>query len=122
MIDEETIVTVRAVKMAKSRYEYVKLFEKDDSLLPNTWIIVRLDGRGFHGYFPSRNMVLRGRFSKAHNFTKPNDVNALKLMNTAAKAIMRELSSDITLAYGDSDEYRYVYSVAPVGVLIIVFC
>jgi len=35
-------------------------------------------------------------------------MNALKLMNTAAKAIMRELSSDITLAYGDSDEYRYV--------------
>ena len=37
------------VNMAKSRFEYVKLFEKDDSLLPNTWIIVRLDGRGFHG-------------------------------------------------------------------------
>jgi len=55
VIDKEAIVT--AVKMAKSRYEYVKLFEKDDSLLPNTWIIVRLDGRGFHGYFPSPNMV-----------------------------------------------------------------
>lgn len=38
--------------MAKSRYEYVKLFEKDDRLLPNTWIVVRLDGRGFHGYNP----------------------------------------------------------------------
>jgi tRNA(His) guanylyltransferase len=82
--------------MAKSRYEYVKLFEKDDSLLPNTWIIVRLDGRGFHG------------FSRAHNFSKPNDSEALKLMNAAAKAVMRELSSDITLAYGDSDEYRYI--------------
>ena len=45
-------------------------------------------------------------FSKAHNFTKPNDVNALDLMNTAAKALMRDLSSDITLAYGVSDEYR----------------
>ena len=37
-------------KMAKSRYEYVKFFEKDDSLLQNTWIVVRIDGRGFHGY------------------------------------------------------------------------
>jgi len=39
--------------MANSRYEYVKFFEKDDSLLPNTWIVVRIDGRGFHGYPPS---------------------------------------------------------------------
>jgi hypothetical protein len=37
-------------RMAKSRYEYVKFFEKDDSLLQNTWIVVRIDGRGFHGY------------------------------------------------------------------------
>jgi tRNA(His) guanylyltransferase len=28
-------------------------------------------------------------------------------MNHAAKAVMRELSSDIILAYGDSDEYRH---------------
>ena len=27
-------------------------------------------------------------------------------MNMAAKAIMTELTSDIVLAYGDSDEYR----------------
>jgi tRNA(His) guanylyltransferase len=47
-------------------------------------------------------------FSRAHGFAKPNDIDALNLMNTAAKAIMRELTSDITLAYGDSDEYRYL--------------
>ena len=28
-------------------------------------------------------------------------------MNIAAKAIMRELTPDIVLAYGDNDEYRY---------------
>jgi len=27
-------------------------------------------------------------------------------MNTAAKHVMRELTTDIVLAYGDSDEYR----------------
>jgi tRNA(His) guanylyltransferase len=47
------------------------------------------------------------RFSRAHGFAKPNDINALNLMNTAAKAVMRELSSDTIIAYGDSDEYRY---------------
>jgi hypothetical protein len=30
------------------RYEYVKTFEHANTLLPNTWIVVRIDGRGFH--------------------------------------------------------------------------
>jgi tRNAHis guanylyltransferase len=30
------------------RYEYVRNFERPDNLLQNTWIVVRLDGRGFH--------------------------------------------------------------------------
>lgn len=29
------------------RWEYVKQFEQPDQLLPNTWIVVRIDGRGF---------------------------------------------------------------------------
>ncbi len=33
--------------MAKSRFEYVKSFEKDDGLLPHCWIVVRVDGKGF---------------------------------------------------------------------------
>ncbi len=33
--------------MAKSKYEYVKAFEQDDSLLSQCWIVVRLDGKGF---------------------------------------------------------------------------
>ena len=34
--------------MAKSVYEYVRKFEANDSCLLNTWIVVRLDGKGFH--------------------------------------------------------------------------
>lgn len=49
--------------MACSRYEYVKGYETDVSILPNVWIIIRVDGRGFH------------KFSKQHNFNKPNDEN-----------------------------------------------
>lgn len=48
-------------KMACSKYEYVKNFELDDRILPNIWIVVRVDGKGFH------------KFSKTHNFEKPND-------------------------------------------------
>lgn len=34
--------------MAKSRFEYVRLYERDDSLLPNTFLVVRIDGHAFH--------------------------------------------------------------------------
>jgi len=34
--------------MANSKYEYVKDFEIHDGLLRNTWVVVRVDGRGFH--------------------------------------------------------------------------
>lgn len=33
--------------MANSRFEYVKGYETDDRLLPDCWIVVRLDGKGF---------------------------------------------------------------------------
>ncbi|TVY43460.1 tRNA(His) guanylyltransferase, partial [Lachnellula subtilissima] len=78
------------------RYEYVKAFEQPDLLLPNTWIVVRIDGRGFH------------KFSDKYAFEKPNDRRALDLMNAAAKAVMSELP-DIVIAYGISDEYSFVF-------------
>eukprot|EP00038_Savillea_parva_P014188 m.214679 g.214679 ORF g.214679 m.214679 type:complete len:328 (+) comp27295_c0_seq1:224-1207(+) len=82
--------------MAKSKFEYVKRFERDESLLPNTWLVLRVDGRAFH------------KFTKTHNFAKPNDSRALDLMNGAAKAVMTEFR-DIVLAYGESDEYSFVF-------------
>ncbi|KAK6583515.1 hypothetical protein PZA11_004591 [Diplocarpon coronariae] len=78
--------------MANSKYEYVKAFEQPDSLIPNTWIVVRIDGRGFH------------KFSDRYAFEKPNDRRALDLMNAAAMAVMNEMP-DIVIAYGVSDEY-----------------
>lgn len=81
--------------MANSKYEYVKNFEKSDALLPNTWIVVRIDGHSFH------------RFSQLHDFAKPNDRGALELMNEAAKSVMRQFP-DCVLGYGVSDEYSFV--------------
>ena len=34
--------------MAKSRFEYVRNFELPDPCLSNTFMVVRIDGRGFH--------------------------------------------------------------------------
>lgn len=82
--------------MAKSSFEYVKKFEHDDALLPNTWIVVRLDGKCFH------------KFSDEHNFKKPNDERALRLMNYAAYCVLRDFS-DILMAFGQSDEYSFIF-------------
>lgn len=82
--------------MAKSKYEYVKTFEIEEKLLPNCWLVVRIDGKGFH------------KFSNKHNFEKPNDLRALQLMNRSAMAVMQEYK-DIVLSYGESDEYSFVF-------------
>ncbi|XP_043504433.1 probable tRNA(His) guanylyltransferase [Polistes fuscatus] len=82
--------------MAKSKFEYVKEFERDDNCLPNCWIVVRIDGRNF------------SKFTDAHQFAKPNDVAALELMNRAAITVMEDFK-EIILGFGQSDEYSFVF-------------
>lgn len=81
--------------MANSRFEYVKQFERENFLLPDTYLIVRVDGKGFH------------KFSEEYEFSKPNDSRALKVMNKAAVNLMTQFP-DIMMAYGDSDEYSFL--------------
>ncbi|KAJ3986350.1 Thg1 C terminal domain-containing protein [Lentinula detonsa] len=81
--------------MAGSKFAYVKKFELPDTLLPSTFMVLRLDGHSFH------------RFSDQHGFVKPNDLRALKLMDHAAKSLMEEYK-DIGLAFGESDEYSFL--------------
>ncbi len=58
--------------------------------------MVRLDGRSFH------------KFSKTHHFQKPNDSRALQLMNQSAAYVVKEIE-DLFFAYGQSDEYSFVF-------------
>ncbi|KAM8848101.1 putative tRNA(His) guanylyltransferase [Synchiropus picturatus] len=82
--------------MAKSKFEYVRNFETDDTCLKNCYIVVRLDGRNFH------------KFAEQHRFAKPNDERALGLMTRSARSVMDELE-DIAIAYGQSDEFSFVF-------------
>lgn len=82
--------------MAKSRFEYVKQFEQTDTLLPDTYIVVRVDGKNFHA------------FSKHYDFAKPNDERALRLMNASAKNVVLKHRADVIAAYGESDEYSFI--------------
>lgn len=34
--------------MSNSKYEYVRSYEKPDGLLPNTYLLLRIDGHAFH--------------------------------------------------------------------------
>ncbi|KAK4084484.1 uncharacterized protein Triagg1_964 [Trichoderma aggressivum f. europaeum] len=43
-----------------------------------------------------------------YEFEKPNDRRALELMNAAAKAVVTDIP-EITIAYGVSDEYSFVF-------------
>ncbi|KRX08192.1 hypothetical protein PPERSA_12347 [Pseudocohnilembus persalinus] len=81
--------------MACSKFEYVKQFESHESMLLNCYIVVRIDGKGFH------------KFTDIHKFEKPNDVRGLNLMNKAAQKTM-EMFKDIFIAYGQSDEFSFV--------------
>ncbi|KAG9334857.1 hypothetical protein JZ751_006426 [Albula glossodonta] len=83
--------------MAKSKFEYVRNFETDDTCLRNCYIVVRLDGRNFH------------KFAEQHGFAKPNDDRALSLMTRSARSVMEELE-DIIIAYGQSDEYSFIFT------------
>ncbi|CAN0024305.1 unnamed protein product, partial [Choristocarpus tenellus] len=81
--------------MAKSRFEYVKTFELSDSLLPDTFLVVRLDGHRFT------------KFVDDHDFIKPNDERGLLLMTECALRVMSEWG-DTVLAYGQSDEFSFL--------------
>lgn len=81
--------------MANSQYEYVKRFEQENYLLPDSYIVIRVDGKGFH------------KFSDFYGFAKPNDLKAIEVMNHAAYCVMNQFN-DILMAYGDSDEYSFL--------------
>lgn len=82
--------------MANSEFQYVKNFELPDCIPPSNWIVVRVDGRGF------------SKLCKKYNFQKPNDKRALDLMNAAATEVVKSFV-DVVIAYGDSDEYSFVF-------------
>jgi tRNA(His) guanylyltransferase len=81
--------------MANLRFEYVRSFERENVFPQETFLVVRVDGRGFH------------KFSAEYEFAKPNDAAALAVMNAAARAVMAA-HPDVVLAYGDLDEYLFL--------------
>ncbi|KAL0542979.1 hypothetical protein IC582_018063 [Cucumis melo] len=84
-----------ATDVDKINPDYVRSFQVEKTLMPCTWVVIRIDGCHFH------------RFSEVHAFEKPNDEHALNLMNSCAVAVMEKLP-DLVFSYGVSDEYSFV--------------
>ena len=82
--------------MSHSRFEYVKQFEQHLDLLKNTYIVIRIDGKGFT------------KFTDKHQFKKPNDIRALKLMIISGLNVMKNYT-EIFMSYGQSDEFSFVF-------------
>lgn len=70
----------------------------------------KMNGLAFLAAFKGIFMqpFLLWRFSEQHEFKKPNDDRALQLMTKCAQTVMQELK-DIAIAYGQSDEYSFVF-------------
>jgi tRNA(His) guanylyltransferase len=82
--------------MSNSKFEYVKSFEIQNELLKNTYIVIRIDGKGFT------------KFTDNHGFVKPNDLRGIKLMILAATQVVQTFN-EIFLAYGQSDEFSFAF-------------
>ena len=82
--------------MSNSKFEYVKSFENQQTLLKNTYIVVRIDGKGFT------------KFTDSHQYEKPNEIKGIKIMLLAGLSVM-ESFSEIFLGYGQSDEFSFVF-------------
>ena len=46
--DKRHVCSLRRTNMAGTKFAYVKKFELPDNLLPETYIVVRIDGHAFH--------------------------------------------------------------------------
>jgi tRNA(His) guanylyltransferase len=64
-------------------------------LIPNCYIVIRIDGKGFH------------KFTKSYDYKKPNDKRGLDLMAKCAEIVMTNFQ-DIILSYGQSDEFSFL--------------
>ncbi|CAN4088572.1 unnamed protein product [Withania somnifera] len=100
IVHSENVATKRnlvrfAEGLNKIKPEYLRSFQFESRLMLSTWMVVRVDGCHFH------------RFCEDNGFQKPNDEQALKLMNSCAVSLL-EMFEDIVFAYGVSDEYSFV--------------
>lgn len=73
------------------------LYEMSIKMLPQTYIVIRLDGKNFKN------------FTQKYKFNKPIDQSHVNLMNNCALKLFENYKNDLLLAYGYSDEFSFAF-------------
>lgn len=60
--------------MSGSKYAYVKGYELPDTILPNTYIVVRIDGRAFHRY-EKKTLPSNGAYPHLSSLVCPKNIH-----------------------------------------------
>lgn len=82
--------------MACSKWEYVKNFESEEKMLPSTYMMVRIDGRGFT------------EFCINHSLEKPLDDRLIRLNAEVGRKVMENFD-EMIFAFGESDEFSFIF-------------
>lgn len=83
--------------MVNSRFEYVKQFESEDFLLPDTYIVASVSTRNFD------------RFAREHSLAQPFDDRLIRLFARAARRVMEDFA-DIEAAFVMRDGFEFVFA------------
>ncbi|OHS94522.1 tRNAHis guanylyltransferase family protein [Tritrichomonas foetus] len=81
--------------MDLSRYQYLESYQSEETLLRDSYIVVRVDGRGFTA------------FCLRHKILRPIDDRLVNVMLDCARSVMKRFP-DIAVCYGQSDEFSFV--------------
>ncbi len=81
----------------RSDKEIKTLYELNQILMPERFIILRWDGKNI------KNLT------KYYQFLKPNDKTHVNLMNKCAWEVFNQYKHDLMLAYGYSDEFSFAF-------------
>jgi tRNA(His) guanylyltransferase len=74
-----------------------KNYELNNVFMPNTFIVIRLDGNNFK------------YLTQFYGLHKPNDQSHINLMNRCALSVFKTFKTDIQSVYGYSDEVNFVF-------------
>ena len=80
----------------QTRYEYLKNYQSEETLLRDSYLVVRIDGRAFTP------------FCQRHPILRPIDDRLLGLMNECGRKVM-EKNADIVFGFGQSDEFSFIF-------------
>ena len=81
--------------MNLSRFSYLESYKSNEKLLRDSYIVVRVDGRGFTP------------FCLKHDILRPIDDRLVNVMLDCGRSVMRKFP-DIAVCYGQSDEFSFI--------------